>query len=122
MAHPDLLHIASNVLLISAWALGIGRIWRYRRLEHANQVLAAALAMVLSNSLMMADFVPKDVLAFFNMLSQLVMITAFAQVFKSLHKKTKYDLHESTKEHMVTLLGLGGAGVFGIFMQYLFLH
>lgn len=122
MIHRDVLFLVSRGALAIMWAYGLVRIWRFRHLPKANQVLAAALSMVLSNALLLLDAGPQDVLVFFNMMAQVVLVTAFAQVFKDFYQRKSLRATSMTTENITTLLGIGGASLFGAFSQYLWMH
>jgi Na+/H+ antiporter NhaD/arsenite permease-like protein len=114
----------SRSVIVLAWMYGLVKIWGHRGLPHANQALVGAVAMVLSNSLILFRVsLPYDVLLFFVAMSQLVLAISFSKLFSLLRKVPENELYaehnDVPKVYMQCLTLVTGVGIAGMFVQAL---
>ena len=114
-----------RLAIAGAWLYGLARIWQFRDQPHANQALAAAVAMILSNALLVFNVpIAQDVLVFFVAMAQMVLVVSFAQVFEILKSghldEPRVEHSWARKAQTKILLGIGAVSLVGHFVGCLF--
>lgn len=119
--------VVSRILISLTWLYALAMIWVKRALPHANQALAGALGMVLSNSMTIFNIpIPYDVALFFVAMSQLVLAIVFTRLFRLMSTYDQAALaeasalqNETLRIYLNVLLGMTSLSVFVLFLQYL---
>lgn len=83
----DSLAMFSRFAIVLAWLYAICAVWKHRRLPYANQVLAGALAMVLSQgAIAFQSSIPVGVLMAFIAMAHITLASAFVRVAETIGK------------------------------------
>lgn len=121
--------LLSRTIIALAWAYALVGIWKHRELPHANQALAGALAMVLSNALILFDVgLPYDIILFFVSMSQLVLAISFTRLFGlmkdfSISPPAGLEIDVAAREvsimYLKGLVSLTVVSIAGLIFQYI---
>lgn len=81
----DLLLILSHLIMVFAWAWATTRLWKLRNIPHGNHALAAGVAMVLAQGLLLLKTrVPMEILVYFCAMAQVTLVISFCRMTKSI--------------------------------------
>lgn len=81
----DLLLLLSHLIMVFAWSWATTRLWKLRNLPHGNHALAAGVAMVLAQGMMVFQTkVPIEILVYFCAMAQMTLVISFCRVTKSI--------------------------------------